>query len=128
MERYLTLFLADKVGARFAGRISGVTRFGLFVALDEIGAQGLVPVSTLGAEFFRHDERRHVLEGTRSGTLFRLGQRVEVIVREASPVTGGLVLSLAGVRHPFADDAERSHARRRETRSFKPPSRRGRRR
>lgn len=94
MERYLTLFLADKVGARFAGRISGVTRFGLFVALEEIGAQGLVPVSTLGTERFQHDERRHTLEGQRTGLTYRLGDRVEVVVREASPVTGGLVLGL----------------------------------
>jgi ribonuclease R len=96
MERYLTLFLADKVGARFAGRISGVTRFGLFVALDETGAQGLVPVSTLGTERFQHDERRHTLEGQRTGRTYRLGDRVEVVLREASPVTGGLVLGLTG--------------------------------
>jgi ribonuclease R len=94
MERYLTLFLADKVGARFAGRVSGVTRFGLFVAIEDVGAQGLVPVSTLGTERFQHDERRHTLEGQRTGLTYRLGDRVEVVVREASPVTGGLVLGL----------------------------------
>ncbi|HTI85353.1 MAG TPA: ribonuclease R [Alphaproteobacteria bacterium] len=127
MERYLTLFLADKVGARFAGRVSGVTRFGLFVALDEIGAQGLIPVSTLGTERFRHDERRHVLEGLRTGTLYRLGQRVEVVVREASPVTGGLVLGLVG-RHESADGASGQMVPRQKGRSFRPPPRRGRRR
>jgi ribonuclease R len=94
MERYLTLFLADKVGAKFAGRISGVTRFGLFVALDDIGAQGLVPISTLGPERFNHDERRHTLEGSRTGTTYHLGDRIEAVVREASPITGGLVLGL----------------------------------
>ena len=107
MERYLTLFLADKVGARFAGRISGVTRFGLFVALDETGAQGLVPVSTLGAERFQHDERRHTLEGQRTGLTYRLGDRVEVVVREASPVTGGLVLGLAAHKGSEQTGAQR---------------------
>ncbi|MGE5538898.1 MAG: ribonuclease R [Gemmatimonas sp.] len=104
MERYLTLFLADKVGARFMGRVSGVTRFGLFVALDDIGAQGLVPVSTLGVERFRHDERRHILEGLRTGTIYRLGQRLEVVVREASPVTGGLLLALASASRTAESD------------------------
>jgi ribonuclease R len=107
MERYLTLFLADKVGARFAGRISGVTRFGLFVALDEVGAQGLAPVSTLGPERFQHDERRHTLEGTRTGTVYRLGDRVEAVVREASPVTGGLVLGLTSHKGETQEATER---------------------
>ena len=109
MERYLTLFLADKVGARFAGRIGGVTRFGLFVALDDIGAQGLVPVSTLGTERFHHDERRHTLTGSRTGAVFRLGDRVEVAVREASPVTGGLVLGLVSHKNATVDARTASH-------------------
>ncbi|HET9148913.1 MAG TPA: ribonuclease R, partial [Alphaproteobacteria bacterium] len=73
----------------------GVTRFGLFMSLIETGAQGLVPVSTLGTERFHHDERHHLLEGLRTGTVYRLGDRLEVTIREASPVTGGLLLGLA---------------------------------
>ena len=127
MERYLTLFLADKIGARFAGRISGVTRFGLFVALDDIGAQGLVPISTLGAERFNHDERRHTLEGSRSGTTFHLGDRIEAVVREASPVTGGLVLGIVA-HQPSGQDKTNQTGRPQMNRIAPRPGRGGRRR
>jgi ribonuclease R len=93
-DRYIAAFMSDRVGANFSGRISGVTRFGLFVRLDETGADGLVPVRSIGREFFHHDERAHALVGERSGLTFRLGDRVKVRVDEATPLTGGLRLSL----------------------------------
>ena len=96
MDRYMAAFMASRVGAIFAGRISGVTRFGLFVTLDETGADGLVPIRRLGAEYFTHEEDRHVLVGQRTGTSYRLGDPVEVRLTEAAPVTGGLVLELVG--------------------------------
>ena len=91
VDRYLAAYMADKVGARFAGRISGVTRFGLFVTVAESGASGLVPVSTLPDDFWQHDERSQSLTGRRTSLVFRLAQDVEVRLAEASPVTGGLV-------------------------------------
>ncbi len=94
MDRYLAAFMMDQVGAHFMGRVSGVTRFGLFVKLDETGADGLVPIRSLGDDYFHHDEARHALIGDRSGTMYRLGDRVEVRLREAVPVTGGLLLEL----------------------------------
>lgn len=90
-DRYLAAFMAEKVGARFTARVTGVTRFGLFVTLDESGATGLVPVSTLGADYFRHDEGAQALIGERGGLAFRLGDLIKVTLREASPITGGLV-------------------------------------
>ncbi|SFJ08702.1 ribonuclease R [Jannaschia pohangensis] len=93
-DRYLAAFLADKVGADFAGRISGVQAFGVFVKLDETGADGLIPVRSLGAEYFRFDRDDQVLTGTDSGMVIGLGQRVTVRLAEAIPVTGGLVLEL----------------------------------
>ena len=93
-DRYIAAFLADRVGATFSGRITGVTRFGLFVKLDETGADGLVPVSTLGEEYFVHDDRMHALVGERTGKRFPLGLAVEVRLREATPVTGGLVFEM----------------------------------
>ncbi len=93
-DRYVAAFLADRVGAEFAGRITGVTRFGLFVRLDETGADGFVPASSLGAEYFVHDERTHSLVGERTGLRFRLGARVEVRLKEATPLTGGLLLEM----------------------------------
>jgi len=91
VDRYLAAYMADKVGARFAARISGVTRFGLFVTVAESGASGLVPVSSLPDDFWQHDERTQSLTGRRTSLVFRLAQDVEVRLTEASPVTGGLV-------------------------------------
>lgn len=93
-DRYVAAFLADRVGADFTGRITGVTRFGLFVRLDETGADGLVPVSSLGGEFFVHDDRMHALVGERTGQRWPLGTRVEVRLKEATPITGGLLFDM----------------------------------
>ena len=99
-DRYVAAFMSDKVGAEFAGRISGVTRFGLFVRLEETGADGLVPVRSLGREFFNHDERSHALVGERSGLTFRLGDKVRVRLEEATPLTGGLRFELVEGGNP----------------------------
>ncbi len=91
LDRYTTAFMSDRVGATFAGRISGVTRFGLFVTLDETGADGLVPVSTLASDYFVHDEVRHCLIGEATGLTFTLADPVTVELVEADTVTGGMV-------------------------------------
>ena len=101
-DRYVAAFMADKVGAEFEGRITGVTRFGLFVRLVDTGADGLVPVSSLGGEFFIHDDRTHALVGERSGARWPLGMKVEVRLREATPVTGGLLFEM--LSDPAAPD------------------------
>ena len=100
MDRYIAAFLEDRVGATFTGRITGVTRFGLFIRLDETGADGLVPVSTLGSEYFAHDDRAHALVGERTGKRFTLGRKVEVKLMEATPVTGGLVFEMLSEPEP----------------------------
>jgi ribonuclease R len=96
-------FMSDKVGSQFQGRISGVSRFGLFIALTDTGAEGLAPISSLGWEFFTHDEKAHALVGRETGTIFRLGDPVDVRLAEAAPITGGLrfeVIYDAGPRRP----------------------------
>jgi ribonuclease R len=93
-ERYIAAFLAEKVGAEFTGKVSGITRFGLFVKLDETQADGLVPISSLGPERWAHEEAQHALVGQSSGRRFHLGQRVEVRLAEAAPVSGGLVFEM----------------------------------
>jgi len=100
MDRYMAAFLEDRVGATFTGRITGVTRFGLFVRLDETGADGLVPVSSLGDEYFVHDDRAHALVGDRSGRRFTLGRTVEIRLKEATPVTGGLLFEMLSPAEP----------------------------
>ena len=94
IDRYLSAFLADRVGAVFAARVSGVTRFGLFVTLAENGASGIVPRSALPDDFWQHDPRAQTLTGRRTGLVFRLGEPAEVRLAEATPVTGGLVFQL----------------------------------
>ena len=101
-DRYIAAFLSDRVGATFSGRITGVTRFGLFVKLDETGADGLVPVSSLGEEYFVHDDRMHALVGERTGKRWPLGMAVEIKLREATPVTGGLLFEM--LSEPLAAD------------------------
>ncbi|MGF6433959.1 ribonuclease R [Bradyrhizobium elkanii] len=93
-DRLIAHFLADKVGASFQGRISGVTRSGLFVKLDDTGADGLIPIRTIGSEYFNYDETRHALIGVRSGTMYRLGDVVDVRLVEAAPIAGALRFEL----------------------------------
>lgn len=94
MDRYLAAFMADHVGDVFESRISGVTRFGIFVTLMASGASGLVPMRSLPDDFWMHDEARHTLTGRHSGTVFALGQAVDAVLTEANPLTGGLVFRL----------------------------------
>jgi ribonuclease R len=93
-DRYLAAFLSERVGAELTGRIAGIARFGVFVKLDETGADGLVPIRTLGREYFRHDADAQSLTGSDSGLVITLGLRVLVRLAEAVPVTGGLMLEL----------------------------------
>jgi ribonuclease R len=89
-DRLVAAHLKDQVGAKFAGRVSGVTKSGLFVKLTKTGADGYVPAGTLGADFFYHDESAQALVGQRTGEAFRLGDTVEVRLAEAAPYAGAL--------------------------------------
>lgn len=93
-DRLIAHFLSDRIGATFEGRISGVTRAGLFVKLTGTGADGLIPVRTLGSEYYNYDEARHALIGSRSGAMHRLGDVVQVRLVEAAPVAGALRFEL----------------------------------
>ena len=89
-DRLIAHFLADRVGATFEGKVGGVHRAGLFVKLNETGADGFVPARTIGDEFFAYDEAGHALVGSRSGETFRLGDNITVKLVEAAPVAGAL--------------------------------------
>jgi ribonuclease R len=115
-DRLLAHFLADHVGATFEGHISGATRAGLFVKLDETGADGFIPARTIGDDYFRYHEERHALVGSRSGESYRLGDRVSVRLVEAAPVAGALRFeilsegSFAGPRLTRASKHTRPHS------------------
>ncbi len=93
-DRYLAAFLSDRVGTELGGRISGIAKFGVFVRLDETGADGMIPIRTLGREYFHYDADSQTLMGSDTGTIIGLGQRVTVKLVEAAPVTGGLIVEL----------------------------------
>jgi ribonuclease R len=97
MDRYVAAYMAQHVGATFPGRISGVTRFGLFVNLEGTGADGLIPIRNIGQEFFRHDEGRQLLIGERSGETYGLGDRLKVKLADADTATGGLLFDIVEV-------------------------------
>jgi len=93
-DRLIAHFLADRVGAEFTGRIAGVTRAGLFVKLNDTGADGFVPIRSLGGEYYHYDEAHQALIGSRSGAMHRLGDIVDVRLVEAAPVAGALRFEL----------------------------------
>lgn len=93
-DRLIAAYLADRVGARFAARVAGLTRTGLFVRLTETGADGFVPASSIGHEYFYHDESRQALIGEETGIAFQLGDPVEVRLVEAVPTAGALRFEL----------------------------------
>lgn len=96
-DRYLAAYLSERVGNEFSGRISGIARFGAFVKMDETGADGLVPVRSIGREFFHFDAEAGTLMGADTGLTISIGQRVTVRLTQAAPVTGGLELELLSI-------------------------------
>ncbi len=122
-DRLLAQFLATKIGAEFMGRISGVTRAGLFVRLAETGADGFIPASTIGADYYRFIEDMQALVGDRTGETFRIGDTVKVRLLEAAPVAGALRFELLseGVR------GKPSSGKRGPKRPSRAPGRKGRR-
>ncbi len=95
VDRFTASYLSSHIGAEFNGTINGVTRFGLFVTLDESGADGLIPMRAMGDDFYIHDEVAHALVGQRTRQIFRLGAHLRVIVKEADGMTGSCIFALA---------------------------------
>jgi len=94
IDRYVAAWLSGRVGEVFDTRITGVQKFGFFATIVGLGGDGLVPVSTLGAEYFTYDEGAQVLVGERSGTKFAVGDRVKLRLAEANALTGALKFEL----------------------------------
>jgi len=113
-DRYLAAFLSDRVGDEIGGRISGIAKFGVFVKLDGTGADGMIPIRNLGAEYFHYDPESQSLMGSDSGVEVRLGQRVTVKIVEAVPVTGGLEVEMIDLEgKPMPKGPSRGHPRKR---------------
>jgi ribonuclease R len=114
IDRYVAAWLSARVGEVFDTRITGVQAFGFFATIVGLGGDGLVPISTLGGEYFRHDEAAQALVGSDSGTTYASGDRLKLKLAEANPLTGALKFVL-----PDAD------ARAIEPRGTRPDERRG---
>ena len=112
IDRLIAHFLADRIGATFHGRISGVTRAGLFVKLDDTGADGFIPARTIGHEYFRYHEDRHAMIGDTSGEAYRLGDTVTVKLAEAVPLAGALRFELLSDGQPGDVPRRRGFVRR----------------
>jgi len=123
-DRFLAAYLEPRIGEEFAGRITGVVRVGVFVRLEETGADGFCPAKALGFEYFRHDEERRAMIGETSGAGYRLGQQVRVRLEEATPLTGGLRLTMLSDPEPVPKGPSGSKPTRKGSR--KAPSKAGR--
>ena len=97
VDRYLAAYLSERKGIEFKGRISGIVKFGVFIRLDETGAEGLVPVRTIADEFFHYDKSANTLMGSESGFVLTLGQRVLVRLAETAAESGGITFDLLEV-------------------------------
>ncbi len=119
-ERLIAAHLAGQIGAAFQGRISGATTAGLFVKLDETGADGFIPAAMLGDDYFRHDPARHALIGSRTGQMHRLGDIVTVRLVEAAPLAGALRFELVSETAPRQTRPRPAKAKRSTRRDIRP--------
>jgi ribonuclease R len=94
LDRYVAAYLSERVGDLVDCRITGVQPFGFFATVEGLGGDGLVPVSTLGSEYFRYEEASQSLVGEDSETRFTGGQRLKLRLVEANPISGGLRFEL----------------------------------
>jgi ribonuclease R len=94
IDRYVAAYLAAHVGEVMPARITGVQNFGFFATVEGLGGDGLVPVSTMGAEHFFYDEAGKALQGVESGDRYTVGQRLELRLAEADPINGSLRFEL----------------------------------
>ena len=118
IDRYVAAYLSQHVGDVLETRITGVRPFGFFATVEGFGGDGLVPVSTLGTEYFRYDEAAQALEGETSGERYTPGLRLKLRLVEADPIGGSLRFELPeGASHLPV---------RRGGRDRRPPPRRGR--
>jgi ribonuclease R len=93
-ERYIAHYMSTKIDEEFNGKINGVVRAGLFISLTDTGGEGFVPISSLVGDYFHYDKDHQLLKGENSGITFQLGDTVTVKLREANPISGGLIFQV----------------------------------
>jgi ribonuclease R len=124
VDRLIAMHLAGHIGATFTGRVAGVTRSGLFVKLNQTGADGFIPASTIGRDYYVYSETQHALIGERTGESYRLGDVVEVKLVEAHPAAGALRFQLVSEgRYDLKLARGKGSTRRQQRPSFGPRGR-----
>lgn len=93
-ERYIAHYMSSKINEEFDGKINGVLRAGLFISLTKTGGEGFIPISSLVGDYFHHDKEHQLIEGEHSGLIYQLGDSVRVRLKEANPISGGLIFEL----------------------------------
>ncbi len=94
VDRYITAWMADKVGQAFDARISSVTPFGLFLYVEPYGADGFVPMHAMSGDFYDYDEPAQRVVGRSTGKTYTAGDIVRAVLKECIPITGSLTFSL----------------------------------
>ncbi|QJB68273.1 ribonuclease R [Parasphingorhabdus halotolerans] len=94
VDRYISAHLSERVGQILKCRITGVQNFGFFATVEELGGDGLVPVRTLGSDYYEYDEASQELKGQKTGETYNIGQKLELRLIEANPATGSLLFEL----------------------------------
>ena len=97
-ERYIAHYMSTKIDDEFEGSINGVIRVGLFITLTQTGGEGFIPISSLIGDYFNHDKDHQLIKGEHSGIIYQLGDSVTVRLREANPISGGLIFELIDER------------------------------
>mgnify|MGYP004632570963 CR=1 FL=1 len=126
-DRYMATYLQDKIGQAFEARISSITAFGLFLTLEPYGADAFVPMRRLGGDFYDYDPDTLTLTGRGTGISYRIGDRVQAVLRECEPVTGGLLCTLLSGKAPsrtVQNGTKPPHKKRKSTRRSPKRSRR----
>ncbi|NNL17367.1 MAG: ribonuclease R, partial [Boseongicola sp.] len=130
VDRLIAQHLKDRLGDEFDGRIAGMANSGLFVTLNITGADGFVPISTLGDEYYHFDETAHAMVGERTGKGYRLGDAVQIKVVEVQPMAGAMRFEMITEPRDLGMSTKSFHKARRSKntgKSFGKKSRRGRR-
>ncbi|MDP9839731.1 ribonuclease R [Neorhizobium huautlense] len=117
INRLIAHHLSERVGQEFEGRVSGVTKAGLFVSLPTYGADGFVPISTLGRDYFIYDEAHQALVGDKTGLGFQLGDSVDVKLVEAIPLAGALRFEMLSEGRKMAGGTRSFHKAGRQRRT-----------
>ncbi len=130
INRLIAHHLSERIGEEFVGRVSGVTKAGLFVSLPTYGADGFIPISTLGNDYFIYDEAHQALSGEKTGLGYQIGDTVDVRLKQAIPLAGALQFEMLseGKKLPTATRSFHKSGRRGRTQPGTRPPRSGRRR